>query len=299
MKDVDRVYSISSDSLNVSASILGGALTSVKDAKGIEYLWQGNKTYWSGTAPILFPICGSIRNNRATIGSSKHTIMPRHGIVRKRKWKLESISNSTMTFLFASDDVSRDAFPYDFILHATYLVEGKTVEFVLEVENSNDIKMPFFVGGHPGFNCPLMSGEVYNDYYLEFEREEDCTSPISISETGLVDMAHRVKILSNTRYLELSHKLFYKDMVILDELKSRKVSLRSHKSDVGIALNFKEFPYLILWSSPNGGPFIALEPWLGLSTCSDEDDIFEHKRNVQILAPHAKKKYRFSIHVLG
>ena len=28
-------------------------------------------------------------------------------------------------------------------------------------------------------------------------------------------------------------------------------------------------------------PFIALEPWTGLSTCSDEGDVFEEKRNIQ------------------
>lgn len=42
-------------------------------------------------------------------------------------------------------------------------------------------------------------------------------------------------------------------------------------------LEFEQFPYLILWSSTNNGPFIALEPWTGLSTCSDEGDVFEKK----------------------
>ena len=28
------------------------------------YLWQGDPEYWSGQAPVLFPICGSVRNGQ-------------------------------------------------------------------------------------------------------------------------------------------------------------------------------------------------------------------------------------------
>lgn len=42
-------------------------------ADGLEYLWQGDAEYWSGQAPILFPICGSIRDNKAVIGNQKTT----------------------------------------------------------------------------------------------------------------------------------------------------------------------------------------------------------------------------------
>lgn len=76
-------------------------------------------------------------------------------------------------------------------------------------------------------------------------------------------------------------RLFETDAIILDELQSRAISLISKNSGTGVTLSYPEFPYLILWSSANHGNFVALEPWMGLSTCSDEDDVFEHKRNVQ------------------
>ena len=44
--------------------------------------------------------------------------------------------------------------------------------------------MPYFIGGHPGFNCPLLDDEVYEDYYLEFEKEETCSVPRPFPETG-------------------------------------------------------------------------------------------------------------------
>ena len=50
--------------LRVEFSTIGGALTSIKDKDGVEYLWQGNPEYWGGQAPVLFPICGSVRNDK-------------------------------------------------------------------------------------------------------------------------------------------------------------------------------------------------------------------------------------------
>jgi len=42
-------------------------------------------------------------------------------------------------------------------------------------------------------------------------------------------------------------------------------------------------------------PFIALEPWTGLSTCSDEGDVFEEKGNIQKAAPGNRRTYSFGI----
>lgn len=60
------------------------------------------------------------------------------------------------------------------------------------ITNHEDTKtMPFFIGGHPGFNCPLFEGEDYTDYYLEFEKMESCSIPKSFPETGLLDLYDR------------------------------------------------------------------------------------------------------------
>lgn len=58
-------YELKNEFLSVTLTTFGGTFTSIKDRYGIEYLWQGNEQYWKGQAPILFPICGSIRNNHA------------------------------------------------------------------------------------------------------------------------------------------------------------------------------------------------------------------------------------------
>jgi galactose mutarotase-like enzyme len=38
---------------------LGAELVSLKK-DGCEYIWNGDKTYWAGHAPVLFPICCAV-----------------------------------------------------------------------------------------------------------------------------------------------------------------------------------------------------------------------------------------------
>lgn len=56
-------------------------------------------------------------------------------------------------------------------------------------------------------------------------------------------------------------------------------------------------PYLIVWGKPEGD-FVAVEPWSGLSTCSDEDDVLEHKRGCLVAKPGETIVRGFSIEIL-
>ena len=261
-------YTLENEFLAVRVSTTGGVLTSIKSKDGLEYLWQGDPAYWANQAPLLFPICGSIRDNQAAIGDNKKTQMPRHGIVRGREFDCEQQSMHSVTMAIASDDEM--------------------------MEHLKDA-MPFFVGGHPAFNCPLVAGDDYTDYYVEFEQEETCSVPEQLTEIGLLNLQNRTDFLKGTKRLPLSFDLFAKDAITFDELKSRSVKLASDKHGHSVTMEFEEFPYFILWTTANRGPFLAMEPWLGLSTCSDESDQFEEKRGVQFAAPGESKSFAFTM----
>lgn len=47
--------------------------------------------------------------------------------------------------------------------------------------------MFYFIGGYLGFNCFLFDDEVYEDYYLEFEKEEICFVLCFFLEIGMFD----------------------------------------------------------------------------------------------------------------
>jgi len=262
------VIEIKSDQLTVQFKTLGGALSSIKDRESIEYLWQGDATYWSGQAPVLFPICGSLREDTAFYshedGTETKGNIPRHGLVRKKEFDLVAQTENSVTFAIEDDKNTYQNYPYHFRLEITYLVTGKTVRTQYKVFNKETSKvMPYFIGGHPGFNCPLLDGETYEDYYLEFEKEETCSVPRPFPKTGMLDFQDRSPWLDGQKELDLSYDL----------------------------LN------LIIWSTLNKGPFIAFEPWSGLSTSLEEGDHLEDKKNVRLLEPGQVDQIGFDIEI--
>ena len=278
-------YTISNDKLSVSFTTAGGSFTSIK-ANGREYLWQGDPAVWSGQAPICFPICGGLRDGKAVTESGKQIELARHGFARKQEWELAEQSANEISFRLVSTPELLAQYPFPFELVASYKLEGSRLVVRYHVTNKGDETMPFFIGGHPGFKVPLEDGEDYSDYVVRFAQPETHTVPTPEVETGLIDVARRnpAPQVEDGHVLPITHELFAVAETIYDELDSREVALQRKDGAHGVRLTFPKLSYLIVWSKPNGD-FVAVEPWGGLSTCSDEDDIFEHKRGCLIAQP--------------
>lgn len=291
-------YLLENQKASVKFDTKGGGIVSIKDSNGLEYLWQGDATYWSGQAPVMFPICGSLRNKTATIGDGMLCNMERHGIVRKLEFDFVNKTNNSITFSICSNEDLKSSYPYDFELQITYTLNENTITTSYQVSNRNSIPMPFFIGGHPGFNCPLLPGENFEDYVIEFEKPETALCPESVSSTGLVNLNNRTSMLEKETTLPLKHSYFSVDALIFDQLNSRSAKLLNPQTRKGIQIDFKEFDYFILWSSSNNGPFVAMEPWTGISTCNDESNVFEEKRGVKVVPPMEATTLSFDITIL-
>lgn len=213
--------------------------------------------------------------------------MPRYGLVRKEVFKGQKLSETQILYTLTSTDAMYHQYPYHFELGILYTLVDASLKVTYWIKNLEEkFTMPFTVGGHPAFNCPLYGDEDYEDYYLEFSNPEKGTSAKVIAETGLVNVAKRQEFLNGDQCLDLDYSLFKDDTVLLDQLESKSVSLKSKNHQKGLTLNLLDFPYLILWSTANKGPFVALEPWLGISTSETENDNFEDKQNMQFLEPY-------------
>jgi galactose mutarotase-like enzyme len=292
-------YILENSELTVQFDTFGGQLTSIKDKNGVEYLWQGDKAYWGGQAPVLFPIVGSIRDKKAIIGGNKTCCMERHGVVRKLEFDMIEKTGDSITFSICSNQETLQRYPYAFELKIRYLMSGRDITTEYTVINQTDEVMPFQIGGHPGFNCPLTGGEAFEDYVVEFEQDETADCPTPVPSTGLVDVSERSRVLDRSNTLKMDHSLFKVDALIFDRLKSRKAKLYNPATGRGVQVSFADFDNLLVWSSANDGLFVALEPWSGLSTCSDEGDIFEEKRGVHLLRGKQSKSVSFTITVLN
>ena len=71
-----RIMLIHIKNENETAAIdtLGAELVSFMGDDGFEHIWQGDKTYWGGHAPVLFPIVGALRDNRTCINGEWYEI---------------------------------------------------------------------------------------------------------------------------------------------------------------------------------------------------------------------------------
>ncbi len=291
--------SITIKSSGISAQIrsLGAQLTSIQNTDGLEYLWQGDAQHWSGQAPVLFPIVGTIRNGKTEIEGKTYE-MKRHGFARNMEFQLLEQQEDRAVFSLRANEETRKMYPFDFELQIIYRVEGCRLTNEYVVINHDGRQMPFVVGGHPAFNCPITAGENFEDYVVEFEKEETADCPSVNMSTGLIDFGNCRRVLDGERAIPMRHDVFYKDALIFDSLKSRKVKLYSKKSGKGVEMDFPGFDYLGVWSAANDGPFVALEPWTGCATCEDEDDVMEHKRNMTKLQPGEKFSVAFSVTLL-
>lgn len=285
---------IRNDLLAVTADTCGAELQSIESEEGIRYLWNGDPVYWSGRSPILFPIVGALRGDRAE-SQAGEIRLPKHGLARRAEWALESGEADAVTFRLASNEATREGYPYDFALRVRYALEGMTLSVCFTVQNTGAQAMPYCIGGHPAFRVPLLEGENFDDYAVEFDLPETADCPQIEMKTGLVRDTARDRLLSGKRSFPLSHVLFRGDALVFDRLQSRGVRLFSNVSGHGVRMDFDGFDFFGVWSQVGNAPFVCLEPWTGTGTCVSEDDVFEHKQGMRLLMPGETASHAYTV----
>ena len=284
---------IRNDRLTVSVDSLGAELSSVRSSDGIEYLWQGDPAHWRGRAPILFPYVGRLRNGRAE--SACGLIQGEgHGFARRMEWELTDKNDSAVTFTLHDNENTRKGYPYAFSLSLTYMLEGRALTEIYTVHNPGTVSLPYCIGGHPAFNVPLCGNEKFEEYFVLFDRKETADCPQVDMAQGLI-LSERNRFLSSSDRFALNHVLFRGDALIFDRLQSTHVRLCSSVSGRGVELDMAGWNILGIWSPAKDAPFVCLEPWTGCATREDEDDCFEHKTGMTLLAPGERAEKRFSL----
>ena len=288
-------YSISNDKLKVEILKRGAEICSIKSQKtGKEYIWEANPDIWGRHAPILFPIVGALKNNQCTIDGVKYTI-PKHGFIRdNNSAKLKNKTNNKLNLQLDYSEKTLKIFPYKFRFNICFQIKDNKLIISNIVENLDSKTMLFALGAHPGFKCPFNTDEKYEDYYIEFEHKENAATSI-LSKKGLITKDTK-QILNDTTKLPLSTDMFNNDALMFKDLKSRKVSLKSHKTEEKITIEYKDFPYLGLWAKPNA-PYICIEPWIGINDYEDSNGDFSKKDGIINLPENKIFEAQYSIQI--
>ena len=275
------VYTIENEFLKVSVETLGAQLKSIKSkVTDIEYLWQGDKNYWTGRAYNLFPYVGRFAKGKYVV-ENKEFSMDRHGFARGTEFALCQKTAESMTFCISATDKTKEIYPFEFIFSIKYTLCGKGLKVTYNVKNVGNNKMYFGLGGHPGFNVPFNGGK-FEDYYLEFEK--DCNpTQIILDDDGLVSKDREGYTLKDGKKIGLYHSMFDRDAVVLTDV-CRSVYLKDPNGERSIKVDFPDMSYLGFWHMPKtDAPYVCIEPWMTLPSNAGEPEVLETKENVGVV----------------
>ncbi len=267
---MSKEITISNDVLTATISTLGAELQSIiKD--GREIMWNGDPAFWNGRAPVLFPICGGLKDDKFIFKGKEYTL-EKHGFARLKEFEVESTGVDTVTFLLKSDSETLKVYPFENELRITYTLLGNKLDVKYAVTNLTNDNMYFSIGAHEAYACP----EGIEEYSVIFDEREDIRH--TLNEGNL--LVHKdTLILENTNEIPLKTEYFEIDALILLGLKSRKATLKHRKTGRCINLDFNGFDSFLIWTKPGAG-YVCLEPWAGLPDFVDSDYDITHKPEI-------------------
>jgi galactose mutarotase-like enzyme len=288
------MFTISNQQLQVQISAKGAELQSIFNVEtNLEYLWDGNPDIWPKQSPIMFPVCGGLKNEAYTYNGKEYKL-GRHGFTRDFNFEVSEQHDNSVTFALSSNQQTLAAYPFPFMFYVKYTVNNNMLTVSLTAENTGSETMYFSFGGHPGFKVPVTKDTSYQDYYLQFNQVENA-GRIPGSPDGLME-TYTVDFFDNTDKLPLTKELFYKEALVFKGLQSTNVSLLNSKTQNGLKVSFEGFPYLILWAVKDAD-FICIEPWAGISDMVNTTGKLEDKEGILSLPARQKLTKEFTIEV--
>lgn len=265
----DEITLIENGFLKVKIKHFGAEIVSVTDRNGREYMWSGDESVWGHHAPVLFPVCGALKDGHYTF-SGKNYEMTKHGFARFLDYEPEMIGESMVIFRAKGIDKYKESYPFSYGFSVIYSLSGNKLGVTYRVENKDDKTMYFSAGSHEAYACP---GKT-EDYVLEFEKEEMLCNllldgPILSGKSELLG--------KNVKELSVSGgQLEKRDSLIFKNISSEKVTLKHKNGEVIASVRFPGQKNMVIWSFPDGG-YLCIEPWSGLPDSVDSNGKIEEK----------------------
>jgi len=283
-------FRIGSDCLTAEVTPLGAELVRLADTAGRDYLWNGDPAYWSGRAPILFPIVGTLNDDRFRWKGREYSL-PRHGFARRREFIVVAHDSDSLLLRLEADGATREVWPFDFALDMAFAIRGSTLTMTATVTNRGGEAMPVSFGFHPALRWPLPGARDASGHRLRFERPEP--APVRrLDESGLLASLPQPSPIEGD-LLRLDESLFVADALILDRVRSRSLVYEAPGA-APVEIDFRGMPYLGLWSKP-GAAFLCIEPWQGHSDPAGFEGTLEEKPGVLPIAPGMHHSFGMSI----
>jgi galactose mutarotase-like enzyme len=287
----DDSHTLRADGIAATILAQGAELCSLKNAEGLELLWQAGPQ-WPRHAPLLFPIVGRLKNDQLRHRGNTYP-MTQHGFARDQRFEWGERSSTSCSLVLRDSAATRVRYPFAFSLAVTYRVQKADLDVTLEIKNTGGEMLPASTGAHPAFNWPLLPGMAKESYTLSFADQEP--APIRRLKDGLL-RAKGEPTPIHGKTLALSERLFDDDAMILDRPSSHALRYAADNGP-SLEISWEGFRELGIWSKLSGAPFLCIEPWRGFASPADFDGEFSDKPGVMQIAPGAAEilQYRIAI----
>lgn len=251
---------IASTELTALINPLGAELSSLKDADGRELMTDADPTFWSGRAPLLFPIVGRLMDDKYRLDGKEYPL-PQHGFARKQDFALIDQAPDRAVFRLIDTEETRAVYPFAFRLDAAFTLHEASLVMDISVTNTGDTDMPASFGFHPAFAWPLPYGSTKEEHQITFADEEP-GELAAIVKGGWMD-AERWETPVEGQVLELYDELFERDALVWNPVRSQSLSYGAFGGPQ-LVCDFPNTPALGLWMKP-GARYLCIEPWHGIA----------------------------------
>lgn len=221
---------ITGGGMTASISALGAELQGLSDHQGRDLLWNGDAAFWSGRAPILFPVIGALAGGQYRLDGATYP-MSKHGFARTSTFGVIEHGADTAAFRLGATDATRAVYPFEFQLDVRFVVAASSLTIEASISNGGETIMPASFGFHPAFRWPLPYGQPREDHCLLFQYAEP--DPVRrIDAAGLLTPElHPSPVLGHR--LSLKDELFQDDALIFDHPRSRRVKYGAFRPRAG------------------------------------------------------------------
>ncbi len=267
-----------------TATILerGAELASLRSAAGTEYIWNGDAAWWTGRAPILFPIVGSLRDGSYTHEGRRYSL-PNHGFARISDFTVTGSAGTSAELRLSANEATRQVFPFEFALTVAFRLKNDGIAVTYRVENTGTGPLYFSIGSHPGFVVPFAGGTI-DDYFVEFDRVERDERWFVVPATGLIDAHTTEPAFSDGNRIRLSRTVFDRGALVFKHPRSRTFSLRNGVNGHAVRVITEGAPYLGIWAKA-GAPYVCIEPWHGIADSTEFAGTLSEKEGIQAMDP--------------
>src|SRR4051812_15301932 len=132
---------IASSELTATIAEDGAELQTLTDTQGRDWMWGGDPAFWTGRAPLLFPIVGALNDDRYRIDGRDY-ILPKHGFARRKRFEVVEEGDAAATLRLKADEATRAVYPFTFTLDMRYSIEGAMLIQTATLTNGDERPLP-------------------------------------------------------------------------------------------------------------------------------------------------------------